>query len=191
MKYKIGAFGSAEGNITAILPKAQELGRVLAKKKVIVITGATSGIPYEVSLAAYREGAELWGYSQATDFAQQKKQVPMCDNSIYTKLFYIPKGYQFVSDVDVCRKYRNVTSTASCDAGIIISGRWGTLNEFTNLYDMGKVIGILNDTEGIADLLPGLLNKINKVTNAKVFFDSSPDKLVDGILSELKKRGAV
>ena len=62
------------------------------------------------------------------------------------------------------KKYRNVSSTANCDAGIIISGRWGTMNEFTNLYDMGKVIGILTETSGVADEIKNLSKKINKET---------------------------
>lgn len=58
--------------------------------------------------------------------------------------------------------YHNVLTTAACDAGIIIAGRWGSMNEFTNLYDMGKVIGVLTGTGGIADELPQLLKKISK-----------------------------
>lgn len=55
------------------------------------------------------------------------------DVSKYAKVFYIPKDFASQYDLQVCRKYRNVTSTANCDAGIIISGRWGTMNEFTKM----------------------------------------------------------
>lgn len=73
MKYKIGVFGSSVDEKKAI-KKAEELGRELSNHNLIVITGATDGIPYKVA------------------------------------------------------------STATCDSGIIISGRCGTLNEFTNQY---------------------------------------------------------
>ena len=79
-------------------------------------------------------------------------------------------------------------STATADAGIIISGRWGTMNEFTNLYDMGKVIGVLTGFGGIADELPSLSKKINKQSKAKVFFSDNPDTLVSEIINELKQR---
>lgn len=51
-------------------------------------------------------------------------------------------------------KYRNVVSTIHADAGSIISGGWGSLNEFTNLLYDGKPIGILAGTGGVADELP-------------------------------------
>jgi hypothetical protein len=104
---------------------------------------------------------------------------------IYTKIFYTPKNFDF--NVTTRRKYRNVISTANCDAGIIISGRWGTMNEFTNLMDMGKVIGILTDTGDMADELKTLCAKCDKKTNSTVIFSSKPEELVKKIIVELKK----
>lgn len=188
MNYKIGIFGSAEGNFQTILKKAHLLGAELGRRKTIVITGATTGLPYEVSLSAYNNGAEIWGFSQASDFASQANLTPNLDNSIFTKLEYVPKNYQFIQNNAVRKKYRNVTSTATCEAGLIISGRWGTLNEFTNLYDFGKVIGVLKGTGGVADELEYLMGKISKPSIAKVFFHSSPKKLLDIIINELENR---
>lgn len=188
MRYKIGVFGSAEGDFNLTLGKAKELGKALGKRNVIVITGATTGLPYETSLEAYKGGSKIWGFSAAIDLENQKELTVGLDNTIFSKLFYIPRNYQFANDKNVSRKYRNVTSTATCDAGIIISGRWGTLNEFTNLYDMGKVIGVLTGTGGIADELVNLYKKINKKSKAIVIFDTQPEKLIAKIIKELKKR---
>lgn len=183
--HKIGIFGSAEGNLKATTNKARTLGRELSSKNVILITGASTGLPYEVALEAAKLGTKIWGYSQATDFKQQQKLIPGEDYSIYSKLFYIPRDYEFAGIYEICKKYRNVTSTANCDAGIIISGRWGTLNEFTNLYDMGKVIGVLTGTGGIADELHNLYKKIHKKSKAKLIFNSDPKLLTKRILNEL------
>lgn len=188
MKYKIGIFGSADGNTDVIIKKAHELGEVLGKKDVILITGVSMGLPNEVALTAKKSGAEIWGYSQATSLEIQQKYAPDCDFGIYSRIIYIPHDYAFASDRLVCMKYRNVTSTANCDAGIIISGRWGSLNEFTNLYDMGKVIGVLTGTGGVADELENLSKKISKKSKAVILFDSSPEKLVEKILNELKNK---
>lgn len=185
MKYKIGIFGSSAGEMEEIIPKAHALGKILAKQNIILITGACPGIPYEVISKA--PDTEIWGYSQAGDLETQKEYANH-DPSIYAKLEYIPKDYPFLSNRKVCQKYRNVTSTANCDAGIIISGRWGSLNEFTNLHDMGKVIGVLTGTSGIADELPELYKKIHKESKAKVFFNSNPEELVKLILAELAER---
>lgn len=186
MRYKIGVFGSAEGDIQMIVNIAHVLGKELGKQKVIVITGASTGIPYEVAKTAKEHGAEIWGYSQAINLEAQQKLTPNCDSSIYKKLIYIPKDCEFATNNAVCKKYRNVTSTATCDAGLIIAGRWGTLNEFTNLYDMEKIIGVLTGTGGIADELPNLSRKISKRSKAKVLFSSSPKELVKIVVKELR-----
>ncbi len=188
MKFKIGVFGSAENNKDEVVQKARVLGDILGKQKVILITGASTGLPHEATESAAKHGAEIWGYSPTTSLGKQKELFPQCDPAIYSKLFYIPKNYEFANDYGVCKKYRNVTSTANCDAGIIISGRWGSLNEFTNLYDMGKVIGVLTNTGGIADELPMLYKKIAKQSQAKVFFNKSPMELVRLILDELNNK---
>lgn len=188
MKYKIGVFGSAEGDLEKILSRTRVLGKKLAEENVIVITGASTGLPYEVAKTAKKYSAEIWGFSQATNLEDQEKLSPGCDSSIYKKLIYIPKNFEFASNNAVCKKYRNVTSTATCDAGIIIAGRWGTLNEFTNLYDMGKIIGVLIGTGGIADELENLNKKISKKSKAKVLFDDSPIELVKKVISELTLR---
>ncbi len=166
MKYKIGIFGSAinSNKIKDELPMsmAEEFGKVLGKLNSIVITGACSGIPYQIALQAAKNNCEVWGYSPEIDFKNQKEFTPTDDLSIYKKIIYTPKSFPLVEDKQARKKYRNVLSTAKCDAGIIISGRWGTMNEFTNLFDMGKVIGVLTGVGGIADELPQLMKKINK-----------------------------
>jgi predicted Rossmann-fold nucleotide-binding protein len=187
MKPKIGIFGSAAGDLTNIIPIARELGDCLSKQDVVLITGACNGLPYEVVSTAAQKGSEIWGFSQSANKADQEKTVHH-DTEIYTKLFYVPKDYAFINDLFVSRKYRNVSSTAHCDAGIIISGRWGSLNEFTNLYDMGKVIGVLTGTGGVADELETLNKKIHKPGKAIVIFDKDPNKLVEEILEQIEER---
>ncbi len=173
VKERIGVFGSAVYNSEAVTAKARELGEVLAGADVILITGACSGLPYEVALAAYKKNqTEIWGFSPASDYEGQIACAPGDDNTIYSRLIYTPADFEFVSDVAVARKYRNVLSTATCDGGLVISGRWGSLNEFTNLYDMGKVIGVLTGTGGIADILPDLSRQISKPSKASVFFNN-------------------
>ncbi|MBI2028556.1 MAG: hypothetical protein HYT07_03000 [Candidatus Levybacteria bacterium] len=189
MNYKIGIFGSSAVEIEANSEKkAIELGRALSNHKVTLITGACSGLPYLTARYGSKNGNPVWGYSPKLDLQGQRKFTPKDDLSIYKKLVYIPKEFEFSEDEQVCKKYRNVISTANCDCGIIISGRWGTMNEFTNLYDMGKVIGVLTGTGGVADELEGLSKKIQKKSKAKIILDDSPPGLVGQIIKELNLR---
>lgn len=187
-KFKIGVYGSAEDSPEKNFAKAQQIGSELAKHKAIVITGACNGLPYLVALAAFKNGAEVWEFSPCLNKKEQLLDTPGANLSIYKKIIYIPKSFEFSSNRQACRKYRNVTSITTADAGIIISGRWGTMNEFTNLFDMGKVIGILTGTGGIADELQALLQKISKPSKAKLIFDSSPKDLIGKVIKELKNQ---
>lgn len=188
MKYKIGIFGSSEGNFEKIIEKATELGSELSKYDVILVTGACSGIPYMVVQEASKGKVEIWGFSPEIDLEHQKIFTPKDDISIYKRLIYIPQNFDFVKEPQINKKYRNVISTATVDAGIIISGRWGTMNEFTNLFDMGKIIGVLTDTGGIADELENLSKKITKKSKAKVIYNNSPKNLVRNIIHELQAK---
>ena len=185
-KFKIGIFGSNAEELSAnVISKAKQIGRELANYNLVIITGGSSGFPYLAAYEAAKKGIEVWGYSPVNGIENQKRFAPNDDISIYKKLLFIPKDFEFSSYAQVSKKYRNVLSTANCDAGIIISGRWGTLNEFTNLYDMGKIIGVLTNTGGIADELPRLNQIINKKSKAKVLFDSNPESLVGKVLRAL------
>jgi len=190
MKYKIGVLGSAEYPEQNFVEKAEELGRELISRKdeIIVCTGACSGLPYAVASVAAKGGVEVWGFSPAADFAGQKKEMPNEDLSIFRKFFYLPKDFPFINDINISRKYRNIILTASVEAGIIVGGRFGTLNEFTNLYDMGKIIGVYEGTGGVADEIAYLIKKINKKTQAQIVFEHSPKKLLEKIFCLLREQ---
>lgn len=195
MKYKIGVFGSSVNENKEAIRKTRQLGKELSKQNTIVVTGACSGMPYIAAYEASKNGGEVWGFSPNVNEVSQIAMYKNDDIKIYNKIFYIPKNYKnlfFMKSDDLRftelmsrQKYRNVISTANCDAGIIISGRWGTLNEFTNLYDMGKIIGILTETGGIADEIESLSKKINKPSKAKLIFSSDSHELVKQVIEEL------
>ncbi len=195
MKYKIGVYGSNTMEGEEAIQLAQALGAELAHHKVIVITGACSGMPYAVASAAKRQGAEVWGFSPELGEAAQKSAYPHDDITIYSKLFYIPQEYEHIFYLEeplppprrwsARLKYRNVVSTIHADAGIIIAGGWGSLNEFTNLLYDGKPIGVLTGTAGVADELPQWFPKLRKKSESRVCFSPSPAQVVAFLLKEL------
>jgi predicted Rossmann-fold nucleotide-binding protein len=194
MTYKIGVYGSniSEGEEAVLLGRA--LGKALAQHHCIVITGACSGMPYVVAREAKQHGAEVWGFSPELDDEAQKKAYPHDDIAIYDRLVYVPQHYKELfmvsfaskaSDLASRLKYRNVISTVNCDAGIVISGGWGTLNEVTNLIYDGKPIGVLAGTGGLADELGSWYPKLRKKSATKVLFEQNPEKLVTQLLAIL------
>lgn len=186
----IGVFGSAGSAKKEQERLAQSLGKALGKRKVTVITGACPGLPAAVAIEAKRSGAKVWGFAPTKnhrDLVQRYNGAPHTKRSLYDKLTYIPANYEFIDNGKVCFKYRNVTSTATCDAGIIIAGRTGTLNEYTNLADFGKIIGVLKGTGGAADMIPAITRKFQKKNGARIISNSDPRRLVEAVLKELEK----
>jgi predicted Rossmann-fold nucleotide-binding protein len=190
MKHKIGVFGSGGGSVSdeVIQDAAMRLGAELGARsnEVIVITGACTGLPYFAAQQASKAGTDVWGFSPVLNMQEQRQFTPNDNLDIYTKLEFIPE--EIAASLKNQRermKFRNVLSTSSCDAGIIISGRWGSLNEFTNLVDMQKPVGVLTGTGGIADELPDLCRKIVKEGQGPVIFNDDPQLLVDGLFKLL------
>ena len=175
----MGSAGDAPGvsNKEALAAKSNALARALAERKVALLTGATSGIVYVVGKAAHEAGIFHVGISPAGDSGEHtdKYKLPLdaCDLIVYT-------GFGL--------KGRNVVLVRSCDIVLFIAGAMGSLNEFTIAHDEGKVIGCLTGTGGVADEADYLLRKFSKSTDARVFQDEDPGKLLDACLAELRNR---
>lgn len=182
MNVKVGVMGSAGdapgvSNKEALAEKANALARALAERPMLLLTGATTGIVYVVGKSAYEAGILHVGISPANDSVEHvdryKLPLDACNLIIYT-------GFGL--------KGRNVVLVRSCDIVLFIAGAMGSLNEFTIAHDEGKVIGCLTGTGGVADEVDYLLKKFSKTTNARVFQDEDPGRLLDTCLNELRNR---
>jgi uncharacterized protein (TIGR00725 family) len=171
MKLKIGVMGSAEDR-PDIGEKGMALGRAIAARDAILLTGATTGVIHVVGTAARDAGATHIGISPAHDANEHvgRYGLPLdaCDAIIFT-------GFGL--------KGRNVVLVRSCDIVIFIAGSTGSLNEFTIAYDEGKVIGALTGTGGVADEIERLTELFSKRTNSQIFYDDDPVRLIDKCLS--------
>jgi hypothetical protein len=174
---RIGVYGSAAGVVEEVIPKAREIGRQIALNKHTLITGACTGLPYEAVKGARKANGKSIGYSPAKDLQQHKDELGFpsdaADEIIFTGLG---------------KKGRNVMSVESCDACIFISGRMGTLNEFTIAYDTGKIIGILTETGGATDLIKNIIDYLKKETKGIVIYESDPKLLIQKII-EVENNG--
>jgi len=179
MRIKVGVMGSASeaGRPEAaqtLIEKAESLARAIAKREVLLLTGATTGIVYLVGKTAHDEGAFHIGISPANNQQEHvdeyKLPLDACDSIIYT-------GFGL--------KGRNVVLVRSCDVVLFIAGAMGSLNEFTIAHDEGKIIGCLTSTGGVADEAESLVQKFGKRTAARVFKSDDPNNLLDLCLGAL------
>ena len=173
MKIKIGVMGSAE-ETPSVREKAIELGRCIAAHDLILLTGATTGVVYLAGYTARKAGALHIGISPGHDAREHTERYGLptdaCDAIIYT-------GFGL--------KGRNVVLVRSCDVVLFIAGSIGSLNEFSIAYDEGKIIGCLSGTGGVADEIEELVKIFQKKTEARVFYDDEPKRLIDKCLAEV------
>jgi uncharacterized protein (TIGR00725 family) len=165
--------GSADEAATpAIRELAQALGKAIAARDFILLTGATSGVIHLVGTSAREAGAFHVGISPGEHEREHIEtfQLPTdpCDAIIYT-------GFGL--------KGRNVVLVRSCDIVIFIAGSIGSLNEFTIAYDEGKIIGCLTGSGGVADEIKSLAQKFPKQTKSRIAYDDDPERLLDACLA--------
>jgi hypothetical protein len=172
MKYKICVSGAAEtGHCQkGALEKAKELGREIVRQNGVLVTGATSGIPYWAAIGAKEEGGIVFGLS------------PAASKLAHVKTYHLPIDYH---DVIIYTGFeyagRNLILTRSSDAIIVICGRMGTLNEFTIAFEDNRPIGVLIGTGGTADMIKNIVKNSHRGPG-KIVYDSDPKKLVSKVI---------
>lgn len=168
----VGVMGSAGGDIPLeISQKVKTLGRSIARRGYVVITGACPGLPHDAVLGAIEEGGFVVGVSPALNLEEH-----------VTKYKSPTRGYQAIIYTGSGLMGREIENIRSCDVVIFVGGRSGTLGEFAIAYDEGKIIGVLLGTGGITQHLETIVNMVQKKTGSIICYDTDPD----GLLNQLE-----
>lgn len=175
-KYKICVSGAAETGhcATDALEKAEALGREIAERGMVLVTGATTGTPYWAAKGAKEAGGIVIGLSPAvSEIAHVKNyKLPLDyhDLIIYT-------GFDYSG--------RNLLLTRASDAVITVCGRMGTLNEFTIAFEDGKPQGVFTGTGGTADFIQDIVEKSHRGLG-KIVYADNPKELLDKLMLLIK-----
>lgn len=177
LKYKICVSGAAETGLCSddCFEKATILGKEIARRGFVLVTGATTGVPYWVAKAVKEEGGVVVGFSPATSKREHVKKyhlpLDFHDVVMYTGFHY---------------SGRNLLLMRASDAIITICGRIGTLNEFTIGFEDKKPIGVLEGTGGMADKLREIVEDAHRGPG-KVVFSRDPKKLLDEVVKLIEE----
>jgi uncharacterized protein (TIGR00725 family) len=176
-KYKIAVSGAAD--ITPCCGEVERLTKKIAREIVrqgcILVTGATTGVPYFAAQEVKKIGGISIGFSPAASETAHKKvyhlPVNAFDLIVYT-------GFDYAG--------RNLLMTRAADATIIICGRMGTLNEFTIAFEDQKPIGVLVGSGGIADEIKSLIRRPFR-GKLRIVYEKDPQKLIKGVINLIRK----
>jgi uncharacterized protein (TIGR00725 family) len=172
MKLTIGVMGSASGTFDdSTIEKLRRLGAAIADRDCVLITGACAGLSYAAVQGAKAAGGLVVGISPGLSIDEHvgKYGSPV---EGFDVLIYTGSGLMG----------REIENIRSSDIVIIAGGSSGTLGEFAIAYDEGRLIGVLTNTDGIADELPKVISILRKPTGAMVLYDDDPVRLLERLL---------
>ena len=176
-RYKICVSGAAETEHCSptAFEQAKKLGEEIAKRGIILLTGATTGAPLWAAKASKEAGGLVIGISPAASQASHLKvyRLPL---DYHDLIIYTGQGYSG----------RNLLLTRAAEAVVTVCGRIGTLNEFTIAFEDEKPIGVLEKTGGAADEIRNIVENAHRGPG-KIVYESDPVKLLDKLMILMEK----
>jgi uncharacterized protein (TIGR00725 family) len=170
--YKIVVSGAATTShcCDAIETIARILGKQVAEHDCILVTGATTGVPYYAALGCNEAGGFNIGFSPAatenSHLKSYKLPVKPFDVMVYTGADYVG---------------RNVIMTKCADGVIIACGRMGTMHEFATAFETKKPLAVLEGTGGFAD--KAKLVSTGPCRGIKnIIYENDPHKIVERLI---------
>jgi len=175
LRIKIGVMGSASGPTikdAGALERAFRLGGAIARRDVILITGACPGLPDKAAEGAKAAGGFVLGISPAFSL-REHLEIYGSPIDHYDMILYSGLGLM----------ERDIINIRSSDAIAVVGGGIGTLNEFTVAYEEKKPVGVLSGTGGLSDHVAEILAFVHRRSDPdRVVFDDDPARLVDRLL---------
>jgi uncharacterized protein (TIGR00725 family) len=177
LKYKICVSGAADSGHCSLdaVEKAEELGREIARRGMVLVTGATVGIPYWAAKGAKEEGGIVIGIS------------PAASEAAHVRSYRLPTDYHdLIMYTGFEYSGRNLLLVRSSDATVTVCGRMGTLNEFTIAFEDRKPSGVLEGTGGTADEIRDIIGKMHRGPG-RVVYSKEVNDLLDKLVEEIEK----
>ncbi len=177
MPMKIGVMGGANVEVDkGPAEKAHQLGKAIAERGCVLITGGCTGLPLAAACGAKQQNGFVIGISPGLSLDEHVNKYNS-PTEFHDVLIYTGSGLMG----------REVVNIRSSDIVVIIGGRTGTLGELAIAYDEGKLIGVLTGTGGISDMVASILAACNKNTGARVVYSDDPIQLIEELLRVYEK----
>ena len=180
LKFTICVSGAAAGSCLITAKDVSfAIGDEIARQSQVIVTGATTGVPYFAAQGAKLAGGVSIGYSPAVSHREHINKYHLPDDAFDVMVY---TGFDYSG--------RNLLMVRSADAVIFVCGRIGTLNEFTTAFEDDKVIGVLLGSGGITDEVAHIV-KISHRGTGGIIYDVDPKSLVDKVVRAVKERNSL
>ncbi len=156
---------------------AKEIGRILGDIKCTILTGASIGLPHEVVLEGKNKGAFTIGYYPTKDDVDIHKYFDLEKIQDFNEVIF-EKGFT----------KRSLKMIENSDAVIVLSGRMGTLSEFSIAFEEKKPIIVFENTGGIASHIKKICKFTKKDSNIPIFFGKDPNILLEKLFRYIQKK---
>jgi uncharacterized protein (TIGR00725 family) len=168
MKLTVGVIGKNEqhpnDNVAAhTMQSAEEIGRLVAGRGGVIVTGGRAGVMEAASKGAQQAGGLTIGFLPGTEKSGANPYVDII----------FPTGLG---------RARNLLTARSCDVLIMVGGSTGTLNELTIAYAEARPVVILEGSGGWADKIRSVLHKdryLDERETVEITFASTPAEAVE------------
>ncbi len=154
---------------------AYEVGKKLAERNCIVLTGATTGTPLWVAKGAFENNGFVIGISPARSYLEHTK-VYKLPTDYHHVILYSGEGYGG----------RNLLLTKMGDGVLFICGRIGTLNEFTNAFEEEKPMGVLLNSGGTEKYFQDIIRDAQRGPG-KIVWEEDINLLIDNLIKIIKE----
>ncbi len=174
--YQICVSGAAKGDsVEAGHVLARSVGEAIAKSNHALLTGATSGIPFEAAKAYKLAGGSMSiGISPASSKIEHvmKYRLPTkpYDAIIYTGMHYSGRDAFLIN---------------SADAVVSIGGRIGTIHEAMIAIETHTPIGFLKGAGGTGELISEVLKAAGREPDDSIIFGDQPTELLARLVTQL------
>ena len=156
---------------------AFQVGREVATRGGIILTGATTGVPLDAARGAKSVHGQTIGFSPAHSLLEHQRKYRLPVN--YHDIMFF-SGYDYAG--------RDTLLIDMADAVISVSGRIGSLHEFTSAFERHKIIGLLLHSGGLSDTIPEILDQAHR-GHGRVVMHADPKELVALVFAQLEKDG--
>lgn len=173
--YQICVSGAAAGvTVDASDHLAYAVGKAIAEQGHVILTGATTGLPYHAARGARSKGGLSIGFSPANTYPE------------HVNTYKLPTdAFDFINFTGMDYVGRDVHLIKSSEAVITIGGRMGSLHEFTTAIEGHKICGILLGSGGLADFLPTIVDRVVTPGKEQLIYDTDPSRLVKQVVKAI------